>query len=180
MATVEIKGMPELLAAMKQLGPKLENNVLRGALRAGVKVIELEAKRNVPKMSGELRATIRSGLKRNKVDGKLVAYVAVGPKEKPNKGKKAAKNADDGWYAHFVEYGTAAHLIKARSPNKELAIGVAQVQHPGAIKKPFMRPAMDTHGQAAIEAARDYVRKRLATKHGIHLPDPEAQQRRLA
>ena len=174
MAGVEVRGLPELLRALEQLGPKIENNIMRGALRAGMKVIELEAKRNVPEKSGELRKTVRSGVKRKKVNGKLVAYVAAGPKAKPVKGKKAAKNADHGWYAHFVEFGTAAHIIKARPPNRALAGGVAEVHHPGAAKHPFIRPAVDTHGHAAIEAVRDYVRRRLSNEHGIQTPDPGA------
>lgn len=174
MAKVEVKGMPELLAALEQLGPKIENNVLRGALRAGMKVIELEAKRNVSVVSGELQRTIRSGVKRKRVNGRLVAYVAAGPKEKPVKGKKAAKNANDGWYAHFVELGTASHLIKAKPPNKTLAIGPAEVMHPGATKKPFIRPAVDSKGQEALEAARDYVKTRLSKKYGIEMADPNA------
>ena len=173
MANVEIKGVPQLLAALERLGPKIENNVMRGALRAGMKVIELEAKRNVSVVSGELKRTIRSGVKRKRVNGKLVAYVSAGPKEKPVKGKKAAKDANDGWYAHFVEFGTASHIIKARPPNKTLAIGPAEVMHPGAPKKPFLRPAVDSKGQEALAAARDYVKKRLSKKYGVDIPDEE-------
>ena len=51
-------------------------------------------------------------------------------------------------------------------------MGVAQVQHPGAKKKPFLRPALDLQGQAAVEAVREYIRTRLATKHGIDVPAP--------
>jgi hypothetical protein len=79
----------------------------------------------------------------------------------------------------MVEHGTAAHIIRARPPNKMLAIGVAAVHHPGAKKRPFLRPAMDAQGQAAIERMREYIRTRLATKHGIDVPapfDPEAEQ----
>lgn len=47
--------------------------------------------------------------------------------------------------------------------------------HPGARPKPFMRPAFDTQHRAAIEAAREYIRARLAIKHGINVPGPGSE-----
>lgn len=35
------------------------------------------------------------------------------------------------------------------------------VQHPGAKKKPFMRPALDAKAQDAVETMADYARNRL-------------------
>ena len=169
MAGVEIKGLAELKTALGQLTVKLENNVLRGALRAAMKVIEKDAKQRVSVVSGELRDTIRSNARPDKRTGKLVGYVKAGPVEGTT-GKKDAK----GWYAGWVEFGTAAHLIKVRPPGKALAVGVAQVQHPGSQKKPFLRPAFDTKQGEALEVFREYIRKRLALKHGIDVPGPDS------
>ena len=171
MSDVQIKGLAELQKALEQLPAKVEANIMRAALRAGAKVIAAEAKQGVNSVSGDLAASVRYGAKIDKRDGKVEAYIRAGG--------KAKKNRNNVYYAHMVENGTVAHIIKARPPNKMLAIGYAQVQHPGSRKRPFMRPAMDTKAQSAIEAVREYIRNRLATKHGIEVAapvDPEADE----
>lgn len=175
MSDVNIKGLAELQAALAQLPVKMENNILRGALRAGTKVVAKAAKDNVHSVSGALADSVRFGCKVDRQGGKLVGFVRAGGRGKKGSAKGGKNPA---FYAHMVENGTAAHLIKARAPNRMLAIGVAQVQHPGAKKKPFLRPAADAQGQAALEAIREYIRNRLATKHGIEVPapvDPDAE-----
>ncbi len=182
METVEIKGLKELYRAMETLAEKLQKNVLRGATRAGSKVIAEEAKRLAPVAppneknarlyggrSGLLRDSIRVKSPQIKGGTVVVGGVSVGGKFKGTK----RKGAGDAYYARWVELGTAAHVIKARKPNKMLAIGVAQVQHPGARKNPFLRPAMDSQAAAAVQAMREYIRKRLATKHGLDVPAPD-------
>jgi HK97 gp10 family phage protein len=169
---VQIKGLAELQAALDTLPAKIEANIMRGALRAGAKVLATEAAANVHSVSGDLAASVRYGVKLDRAGGKLTAYVRAGGHGKKGGAKIKA------YYANMVERGTAAHVIKARAPNKMLAIGVAKVQHPGARKKPFLRPALDTRGQAALERMREYVRTRLADKHGIDVPapvDPQAE-----
>ena len=77
-----------------------------------------------------------------------------------------------GAHAHvapWVEYGTKPHTITAK-PGKALAIGgmyVHAVDHPGARPHPFMRPALDSQAQPAVIAAAEYMKARLATKHGL-------------
>jgi HK97 gp10 family phage protein len=170
MSDVKVKGLAELQAALAQLPVKMENNILRAALRAGCKIIAKQAADNVKSVSGSLAASVRFGVDTNKnKNGKLAGYVRAGAR-----GKRAKKGLQPNaaFYAHMVEQGTAAHIIKARAPNRMLAIGVAQVQHPGAKKKPFLRPAMDNQGQAALAVMREYIRARLASKHGIDVPAP--------
>jgi len=171
MSEIQIKGLAELQKALDTLPAKIEANIMRAAMRAGAKVLATEAKGNVHNVSGVLASSIRFGSKINRREGGVEAYIRAGG--------KAKKGARDAFYAHMVERGTAAHLIKARPPNKMLAIGYAQVQHPGSQKRPFMRPALDMHAHAAITAVGDYIRARLATKHGIDVPapvDPEADE----
>jgi HK97 gp10 family phage protein len=158
----EVKGLVELKRALDDLPNKIQNNIMRGAMRAGAKVLAEEAARNIHSVSGTLADSIRVST-RMKGDT-VVGRVVVG-----DKGKKGRASA---FYARFVEFGTAAHVIKARAPNRMLAVGVAQVQHPGARKKPFLRPALDSKGRDAVEAMREYVRRRLSTKHGIEVPAP--------
>ena len=56
--TLRLKGGPELLQLLDQLPKNLERNVIRGGLRAGAKVIQQQAKANVPVKTGQLKRAI--------------------------------------------------------------------------------------------------------------------------
>lgn len=151
MAEVKVEGLAELHRLLQDLPAKLEANVLRGGMRAGAKVIEAEAKRIVPvgtgPQAGELRDSVRVSVR--SIKGKVQATIKAG-------GKKA-------WYARLVEFGTAAHLIRPKN-RKSLffaAIAREEVHHPGAKKKPFMRPALDSKAPQAVQTLADYIRARL-------------------
>jgi HK97 gp10 family phage protein len=160
--TDTIKGLDAVFGQFDQLPPKLAQNVLRGALRAGGKVQLAEARRLAPRETtgphpGALADSLR--LSTSVRSGTVRAQVKAG-------GRLA-------FWAKFVEFGTAAHLIVA-SIKKSLFFGghnEDSVQHPGAKKKPFMRPALDGTFRAALDAVAAYIRKRL-TKEGIETPDP--------
>ena len=161
--TRNVKGLAALQAALDSLPAKIEANIMRGALRAGAKVIATAAKDNIASHSGDLASSVRIGAKIDRAAGRVIGYVRAG-------GQKSAA-----FYAHMVEGGTQAHVIKA-APGSALAVGgglYTQVQHPGARPHPFMRPALDSHAGAAVEASREYIRKRLAAKHGIDVPGPD-------
>jgi HK97 gp10 family phage protein len=149
MADVEIKGLAELHKLLQELPAKVEANVMRGGLRAAGKVIEEEAKRLAPVDRGDLRDSIRASVRIQRRKGLVEGTVKAG-------GKKA-------WYARLVEFGTAAHLIRPKN-RKSLffaALAREEVSHPGAQKKPFMRPAFDSKAREAIKAMADYIRVRL-------------------
>lgn len=158
---VKINGLAELQKALDTLPEKIQTNIMRGALRAGAKVIASDAKGTAAFVdrTGALRESIR--VTTSVRGGIAKASVVSGP----------SKTNPVPFYARFVEYGTKAHIIKAKA-GKLLAIGVSQVLHPGAKKHAFMRPAFDGKAQAAIEASREYVRARLLKKHGIDIPAP--------
>ena len=160
---VNVAGLKELDEAMKQLSDKLQRNVLRAALRAGSKEIADEAKRLVPVKTGRLRDTIR--VTSRVIKGVPTAKVVAGG---ASKGKR--KGA---FYAPMIEFGTNAHIIRSKTGGTLSFNGVKvfEVQHPGAQKKPFMRPASDARAQAAVQRFAEYLRSRL-TKEGIELPDP--------
>lgn len=163
MLEVSVKGLDQLDKALRELPEKLQRNVARAGLRAGAKVIADEARRLVPVKSGKLRDTIRVTSRiRN---GEPTASVKAG---NPKKGV---------FYAHMIERGTAKHHIVA-APGKTLRLPngtrVRAISHPGATKKPFMRPAADTQAQAAVSAFGAYMRRRIE-KEGIDIPDPEPE-----
>lgn len=171
---VRIDGLAELQRNLDELPAKIEQNILRGALRAGANVIADEARRLVPVQSGQLKESIRISVRQ--IRGRIVATVKAGGRFKVYKGGNAIKGAlyktDRGpgsvdyhapFYAHLVEFGTARHWIKPRNRKSLFIAGLLReaADHPGARPKPFMRPAFDSKSRAAIDAMAEYIRKRL-------------------
>lgn len=164
---VDILGGKALAKALSELPLKIERNIMRSALRAGASVIAAEARRNVPTDTQELKRSIRTSS--NSKRGMVEANAVVGNR----KSKK-------GWYATFVEFGTAPHLIRAGKNKPVLSFRdrngvwhrVLEVNHTGAQAKPFMRPAFDTKGEEAIKAVADRIRERL-TDQNINQVAPE-------
>lgn len=187
---VQVKGLKELNKFLQELPVKLEQNVLTGALRAAGKVFADQAKANLTAngsvISSELRDSIRVSVRRRR--GKVRArIVAQGDKNE----------------AIWVEYGTQAHWISVREDARpgrmtrhglrrisirtinrmaargSLKIGKnfvgASVSHPGARAKPYMRPALEQRAQDAVVAAAEYMKKRLARKHGINTSGVEIE-----
>lgn len=157
---IHINGAKELAQALALLPANIERNIMRGALRAGAKVIEADAKANVPVQDGDLKQSLRVSTNRKK--GEVSASVKAG-------NKKA-------WYYHFVEFGTQPHDITATKAKylrfiakDGTSVKTKQVHHMGAIEKPFMRPALDKKNAEAIIKAGDYIRSRLE-KEGMPVP----------
>lgn len=161
---VHVKGLDQLQKLLDQLPAKVERNVLRGALRAAARVIEPVAKGGIRQRSGELAKSLRVSVRARR--GTVTAAVKT-----------------DLFYARFVEYGTRAHWISVGSSKRAvstlnrwekkglLKIGEnfvgTSVAHPGAQPRPFLRPALDTQAGAAVMAAGEYIKQRLATKEGL-------------
>ena len=152
MADFMVEGLADLNAQLQDLPARIEAKVLRGGLRAGARVIQQEAKRLVHDVSGALSASIRVTTQTRQ--GTVYALVIAG--------KHRAQ--DDPYYAHWVEFGTAAHWIKPKNRKSLFFAGLMReaVRHPGAQKKPFMRPALDTQAEAALSAMAGYIEERLA------------------
>lgn len=194
MSDIRITGLADLNKFLQQLPAKMEQNVLRGALRAGANVIKDEAKRLVPVSApnsrNKKRYGFRAGTLRDSIrvsarvkNGRVTASVYAGGQ---------TKSGAEVYYASWVEFGTAAHAIMAKQANGKnaarrlnrqakrsgsLQIGGrfvgSVVMHPGSRPRPFMRPALDGRAQAAVLAAAEYIKKRLALKHGIDASNVE-------
>ncbi len=173
---INVRGLLQLQWFLETLPAKIERNIMRSALRAGAKPILDAAKAAAPVArpstenlniyggyAGALRDSLRITTKI--VEGRrVVAAVKVG-------GRK--KGGADVYYARFVEYGTRPHSIKAR-PGGKLSFGgqfYDIVAHPGAVPRPFLRPSLDSRYGAAIVATGEYIKNRLATKHGLDTSD---------
>ena len=191
MNAINLKGGRELMAFLDALPAKIEKNVLRGALRAGAKVIQQEARANVSAKSGLTRKAIKIDTVTD--GGQIKARV-----------KLRGKHSYLGWW---LEHGVGAHLIisgdsdvSTRALNKRakksgvlkdagnglIRVGGYEymtgprgqrtdddamkindkfirgaVMHPGFAPKPFMRPALDTKAKEAVQAVGDYMKHRL-------------------
>lgn len=152
-----ITGGADLDAFLRTLAPNIERNIMRSALAAGARVIRDEARANVPVHLGELKKSVRVTTRSK--NGTVSASVKAGSKK--------------AWYWRFVEFGTAAHEIKPSRMRSMFFAGLFSdlIEHPGARARPFMRPALDTQANAALDAVGDQIRKRL-TREGINTAAP--------
>jgi HK97 gp10 family phage protein len=148
----QVKGLDELQRFLDALPVKLERNIMRGALRAGMKRVLPVAKSRVRSASGLLAA----GLKISTRARGAVVSASI---------RATGRHA---MVAKWVEFGTSAHII-ASKVGKWLSFGglfAKVVHHPGSRPQPFMRPALDSQAQNATIAAGEYVKTRLS-KEGI-------------
>jgi HK97 gp10 family phage protein len=170
MLEIQIDGLAELKRQLDQLPAKIEGNVMRGALRAGVNVLKKEAEAHVPVKTGALRKSMRiSFARKSQRYGWLRAHLKAGNKE--------------AWYAHLIEYGTASYYsgtgktvggpydIRASKGKSLFFAGIFSqvITHPGIRPQPFMRPALDKAAAPALDAVAHYIRNRLPkelAKHG--------------
>lgn len=132
MATIE--GREKLLAKFRALPPEARSRI-KQALAQGADEITTLQKQLVPRDTGKLADSIRQTWGNKPVlssaglagggamagDPDLTVWITAGGGAK-----------DTGWYARFVEFGTASHVNKGAFP------GTA---HPGTKAQPFFFPA---------------------------------------
>lgn len=184
---IHVKGLAELQKMLDTLPVKIERNVLRGSLRAGMSVIKPVAQSNLHSMSGEISLKIGTRSRGGTVTANLKA--------------RSARNGIPNNLPIWIEYGTKAHFISVAEEEKPINLRRSArlmrvvrasmttvnrairslkisghfvgptVHHPGARPRPWMRPALDSQAQAAVIAAAEYMKKRLATKEGLNTAD---------
>jgi HK97 gp10 family phage protein len=142
----EIKGLKETAARLRALPPRLGSKgggPLRYALMQGAKVIVEEAKHLAPVQTGHLRQNIVAKRHRNPravgaterydigMKGGTKRYAGNVRNRRSGRAGQKYRTAGTAFYGRFVELGTAK--MKAR---------------------PFLRPAIEGKGGAAVEAFR--------------------------
>ena len=157
---INITGGDDLFAALQALPVKLEKNIMRGAMRAGAKLMLEDARAKCPvsppsgvaskkygAKEGELRDSLRisTGAK----NGKVYAFVKAG--------NKAA------FYARMVEYGTVPHEEPLGAKHALMLGGTFRdaINHPGADAHAFKRPAFYGNADNSIAQVADYIGARL-------------------
>lgn len=164
-----VRGKSEVKAFMAAVPGKM-TDVLRGAARAGAKVVANEIKATTPadEVAKALRIRTQAG------DGQITVKIDVKP----------------GWARSlgiWLEYGTSPHFISVDDSQRggrsvgrinrlseehgaSLVIGGkfvgTTVWHPGARPHPTFRPALDQKEAEAIATAQAYIDKRV-TRGGI-------------
>lgn len=150
----QVLGMDELLKNLKTLPDKVQKRILAGAVRAGAKPIIKEAKSLVPTEDGNLKKSI--GVTKFKTRKKTLVWFQVSPR---TDGKY------DGWYGHFVEYGTYAELDHPMVRQRTGKLGQRRAKIVasgfGLKPRPFLRPAFEKEGENSIKAVKEYIAKRL-------------------
>lgn len=144
MIEIEVSGLAELTRKLETIPDDIQNKIMKGAMRAGANVIADEASALAPwEHLKDVEVTVKSE------GGETSAKVGSG-----------RKNHD----AHFAEFGTKAHTITVKNKKVLGYRGMEQdvifgktMQHPGVGALPYMRPAFDTQGEAAIQAVRDFM-----------------------
>jgi HK97 gp10 family phage protein len=129
MAETEIKGLSELLAAMKELPKAIEKKCLKVAVMTGANVIKRAAADLVVRKTGLVAKAVRIGFnKKESTPGKAVYHVFISSKVK---GKLKGKTISP-YYWRFLEFGTVKMAAK-----------------------PFMRPAFDSMAGDAMQVIKE-------------------------
>lgn len=141
MAKLEVQGLRELGAAMRELSNDVATKVGRQAAAAGAGVVRKAARAKAPVDSGNLQAAV---VMKRVAETPLTAEYVVTPRRGKTRDVKAAKAGkgrlgNDAFYARFVEFGTVK--VPAR---------------------PFLRPAIEENVQRATEAVKQRLAQRIA------------------
>lgn len=154
-------------AALKELERVDRKEVVEAALLAGGAIIHAAAEARAP---GKLEMVIVGGRSlRKKVDARLAEvvrangkFVAIGPSKKK-------------WFYRFFEFGATVHDIR---PKRGRAIAFTgddgkvirgYANRTGGVRmRPFMRPAVDGQGDAAVKAMGEVLVREIekAAKKG--------------
>lgn len=164
---VKITGLKELDSLLKTLPGNIQNNVMRGAMRSGLNEVGDIAKNILAAdghvVTGNLRKSIRVSFKRKSEKyGWMRGHLLAGDKK--------------AWYSHIIEFGSGSYYVGKGSKSKKAPYEIRPrnhkslffaglmkeiIVHPGVKPSPFMRPAMDSGANRAIQAFAAYVAKRL-------------------
>ena len=169
MATVhstQVSGLKELHRILDELPARLQNNVLRGAVRAGAKVLQETAARkariatafdNARGDQGRLAQNIVTASRRDR-NGELVGgirvkhhrYVTVG---RTRSGKPKNRYYDPGRLWHIFEFGTEERTQKKFKRKARRTGFIAS--------RPYIRPTVTERADAAVDRVRDYLAQRI-------------------
>ena len=141
---VKIEGAEELLKELKALGVNVKKT-LRGATRAGAKVIQAEAETRARSVSGSSGKHVRVSVSARH---KEFVEASIGATRKK-------------FFMRFFETGVQPHEITGAPlvfEGDRGLIVIGGVRHPGMPARPWLRPAFDSRRDAATAAMGDVLR----------------------
>lgn len=157
-----VTGADDLDKVLSELAPRSAVNILRNTVTKVAAQVRDDAKKRVPVDTGNLKKAIKSRRRRGTRDTVLAdVYVDKG---------NSAKH--DGYYWHFVEFGTQGYSVgERRRDSKGQSHGKVSRNIPARPAQPFIGPAIE-HMQGKVnevyreEFWRAYEREltRLAKK----------------
>lgn len=168
MAKLKIRGLAEMKDRLKNIPPRLLKNSLRAAVRQGANVIKDAAVALAPVESGALRASIKV-VPRKGTPTQVVYSVAAGGDFTAAKKRKFGIDAP--FYAYFVEHG---HLNRKKGDalkggsRRKTARRAALIEYgaPQTPPHPFLRPALESHAQQALDVMVSVLREKLPEDAG--------------
>jgi HK97 gp10 family phage protein len=182
----KIEGLDQLISKFRELTGGKSDTKLVSAMRYALQPLQKQVKANAPRQRSNKNKQGRLGLLRKSIGLKTKKYGRgvkkriigfVGPKISTVfvKGKFISKPHK---YAHLVERGATSHAIKPRKlerlntfmgPLKEGSkkqVTLSSYRHPGATKKPFMKPALATVGSQILSRFAEKM-KEIISKIGV-------------
>lgn len=186
-----VKGLNEVLATLGQLGKRIETQAIRSGLTAAAGVVRDEARLRAPRVTGLTAASIRSGSARKRQDGSYSITVSA----KGNGHAFIAYFIEYGVGPHLISargqggVTVGGQLMPARRATKMafrdgLTSDVASrslrigdqfvgpvVHHPGFGPRPFLRPALESKAQEAVQAFRARIVAVVEKKTGFNIEE---------
>ena len=138
MIRIDTSELDHFAVEITKLDDKTKDNVQKVLNNTGFK-IEAKAKGNVPVDTGHLRRGITTKI------GNMEVIV----------------HTSNIKYAPMVEYGTKAHIIKAKNKKalywKGAKHPVKSVRHPGSKAKPYLIPAFESEKDNLIKSLKEVI-----------------------
>jgi hypothetical protein len=181
--TFDIEGLPELNARLDNIATLVAGPIAREALQAGGQLIKDAAVENVRRKTGTLAGDVVI-VTRMREEG-LEKYVLIGPAWNPDAYRRVARNrgasgreaspdqtSNPGVYGYFLEEGHRApgqglannpQFKRDRSAARKLGkkVNTHDYGHLSTPPYPWLGPAVESEGTAALAAAADVIEHRL-------------------
>ena len=160
MLNLDVEGMPELLAKIRSIAPKLERRELKKAVSAATQVV-LKASRHLAPWGnglapgGRPRQHLRWSLDKKVKQYRKAAVGVTGPRYR------------EAPHSHLVHDGTRPHKIflpagKAIRLKNATIYGPRYLQHPGSKANPFMMRAWQSSRAVCLNVMQGSLRKFFA------------------
>ncbi|MCP4539820.1 MAG: hypothetical protein GY832_21995 [Chloroflexi bacterium] len=175
---INLSGDVELQRMLNGIGDKVLKKVVRKAEAKAMMIVVQAAKANVRRHGStqgynKLAKAIGRRTKLYRQSATMVTVAGI-------RSKQGDKEFDPSRVGHLLEFGTAPHDITLKKPlrltgeagtsGRTLPAGFV-IHHPGAEKKPFLRPAFDNNKGRIIGTFRRFIKdgiideaKKLAKK----------------